>query len=300
MPRTRKPKEIKNPDDSTVKAEEDEVQNRPSQLDQIRAAIAKTPGPEAGEEEVPELPAPAEEPELPAHVEDQVAAAPEPEPEPEAEPEPEPEPAPEPAPIAPVETKSAWVPPPAYPPSAAGAPARTISSSSGLALGIVLVVVGIFFLAMRLLQIDLSTYGWPLYVIIPGLTLLIVGFFSLGTGALVPGGIITVLGLVLAYQNATSDWASWAFAWTLVAPGGAGLGVFLQGLRVHDPKQVRLGRNLMFWAALLFMIGFVIFESIFQISGVDYGLVGSSALPVLLIVIGVTLLVRSVRGGRSA
>ena len=289
MPRTRKPKEVNNPDDATVKAEGDEGQERPSQLDQIRAAIAATPAPK-DEEDLPELPAPAEEPELPAHVEVPVAAAPEPEPEPESEP----------APIAPVETKSVWVPPPSYPPSSATPITRAIGSSSGLALGIVLVVVGIFFLAMRLLDIDLSTYGWPLYVIVPGLTLLIVGFVSLGTGALVPGGIITVLGLVLAYQNATSDWASWAFAWTLVAPGGAGLGLFLQGLRVHDPKQTRLGRNLMFWAALMFMIGFVIFESIFQISGVDYGLVGRSALPVLLIVIGVTLLVRSMRSGRSA
>ena len=80
----------------------------------------------------------------------------------------------------------------------------------------------------------------------------------------------------------------------------AGLGIFLQGLRVHDAKQIRLGRNLMFWAALMFMIGFVVFESIFQISGVDYGVVGRAALPVLLIVIGVTLLVRSVQRGRSA
>src|SRR5689334_10405663 len=139
MPRTRKPKEIKNPDDSTVKTEEDEVQNRPSQLDEIRAALAKTPGPETDKEEVPELPAPAEEPELPAHTEDPVAAAPEPEA--EAEAEAVAEPAPEPASIAPVETKSAWVPPPAYPPSAAATPARAIGSSSGLALGLVLVVV---------------------------------------------------------------------------------------------------------------------------------------------------------------
>src|SRR5437899_207347 len=83
------------------------------------------------------------------------------------------------------------------------------------------------------------------------------------TGALVPGGIVTVTGLILAAQNATGDWASWAYAWTLVVPGGAGLGLFLQGLRVHDPKQVRLGRNLMFWSGPMFMIGFVIFESIF-------------------------------------
>jgi len=173
-------------------------------------------------------------------------------------------------------------------------------SSSGLALGLVLVVVGVFFLIMRLFQIDLSTYGWPLYVIIPGLTLLIVGFVSLGTGALVPGGIVTVTGLILAAQNATGDWASWAYAWTLVVPGGAGLGLFMQGLRVHDPKQARLGRNLMFWSALMFMIGFVIFESIFNISGQDFGIVSRAALPVLLIIIGVTLLARSVQRGRSA
>ena len=197
---------------------------------------------------------------------------------------------------------SAWVPPPAYPPPAPAAAqaARSGGSSSGLAVGLVLVVVGIFFLIMRLFEIDLSSYGWPLYVIIPGLTLLIVGFVSLGTGALVPGGIVTVTGLILAAQNATGDWASWAYAWTLVVPGGAGLGLFLQGLRVHDPKQVRLGRNLMFWSGLMFMIGFVIFESIFNISGQDFGIVSRAALPVLLIIIGVTLLARSVQRGRSA
>ena len=112
--------------------------------------------------------------------------------------------------------------------------------------------------------------------------------------------IVTVTGLILAAQNATGDWASWAYAWTLVLPGGAGLGLFLQGLRVHDPKQLRLGRNLMFWSALMFMIGFVIFESIFNISGQDFGIVSRAALPVLLIIIGVTLLARSVQRGRSA
>ena len=191
---------------------------------------------------------------------------------------------------------TSWVPPPAYPPPA---PANTGSGASGLAVGIVLVVVGVFFLIMRLFEIDLSSYGWPLYVIIPGVTLLIVGFVSLGTGALVPGGIVTVTGLVLAAQNASGDWASWAYAWTLVVPGGAGLGLFLQGLRVHDARQTRIGRNMMFWALLLFMIGFVVFESIFNISGQDFGVVSRAALPVLLIIIGVTLLLRSMQRGRS-
>ena len=316
MPRNRKPKDPQPDDEPNLKAGEEESEQRPSQLDQIRAALAETPAStseeaaETGEaastpEDAPELPPhvdepaamtsdtpepaaeaaePAAEAEAPAEAEVEAPA--------EGEPEPPP-PATTPAPT------SGWVPPPNYPPMAAAA-MRSFTPSSSLAVGVVLVVVGIFFLIMRLFNVDLSTYGWPLYVIIPGVTLLVVGFVTFGTGALVPGGIITMIGLVLAYQNATSDWASWAFAWTLVAPGGVGLGIFLQGLRVRDWKQVRLGRNLMFWAVLLFMIGFTVFESIFNISNIDYGIVGRAALPVLLIVIGVTLLARSVQRGRSA
>jgi hypothetical protein len=316
MARTRKPKVNKTPEDATGPAvpEPEEVEagaeNRPSQLDQMRAALSDAPAREEPAEELPELPQPEEEPETgaaaPAHVDEPAAAAAEPEAE-EAEAVSEaaaPPPAEESStsPDVPAVAASGWVPPPAYPPPAPAAElaARSPGPSSGLALGLVLVVVGVFFLIMRLFEIDLSTYGWPLYVIIPGLTLLIVGFFSLGTGALVPGGIVTVTGLILAAQNATGDWASWAYAWTLVVPGGAGLGLFLQGLRVHDSKQMRLGRNLMFWSALMFMIGFVIFESIFNISGQDFGIVSRAALPVLLIIIGVTLLLRSMQRGRSA
>jgi hypothetical protein len=319
MARTRKAKENKTPEDANLKATGPEVpepeeveaggENRPSQLDQMRAALSDTPAREEPAEELPELPQPEEEPETgvaaPAHVDEPAAAAAEPEAEEaEATSEAAPPPSEEISSSAdvPAAATSAWVPPPAYPPPAPSAAlvARATGPSSGLALGLVLVVVGVFFLIMRLFEIDLSTYGWPLYVIIPGLTLLIVGFVSLGTGALVPGGIVTITGLILAAQNATGDWASWAYAWTLVVPGGAGLGLFMQGLRVHDSRQVRLGRNLMFWAALMFMIGFVIFESIFNISGQDFGIVSRAALPVLLIIIGVTLLLRSMQRGRSA
>jgi len=311
MPRARKPKEVKAPDDASLnatgadapEAQEGEAggENRPSQLDQIRAALSDTPARQEPAEEVPEVPQPEEEAEPPAHADEPAAAAAEPGA--EVAPETTPPPSEESSSLqVPAASTSAWVPPPAYPPPApaAATAVRSSGSSSSLAVGLVLVVVGIFFLIMRLFEIDLSSYGWPLYVIIPGLTLLIVGFVSLGTGALVPGGIVTVTGLILAAQNATGDWASWAYAWTLVVPGGAGLGLFLQGLRVHDSKQVRLGRNLMFWSALMFMIGFVIFESIFNISGQDFGVVSRAALPVLLIIIGVTLLLRSMQRGRSA
>lgn len=180
---------------------------------------------------------------------------------------------------------------------------RTASSRGGgssAALGIVLVVVGLFALGIVVFGIDLTQYGWPLFVIIPGLTLLVVGFLGGGPGASVPGGIVTVLGLVLAYQSSTGDWASWAFVWALIAPGGVGLGLYLQALRDRDPVMLRRGRTLMFIAAMIFMIGFVFFESILGISGMDYGIFGKAALPGLLILIGIVLLVRSLQRSRQA
>jgi len=311
MPKTRKPRPTPPPEESGLGApgggaagDEEGDAPRPSQLDQIRAAMAQPTAssqkdiPElTAPEEPAELPAPEEAAELEAHVEAPPAAEPEPDPEPAAAAEAAP------ARVAVAEpATSPWVPPPTQPPSgmhpvATSAPRR---SSSSLAVGIVLVVVGFFFLVMRIFDVDLSSYGWPLFIIIPGLTLLVVGFMSLGTGALVPGGIITMAGLVLAYQNATGDWASWSYAWALVIPGGVGVGLFLQGLRTRDQQLLRQSRSLMFWSLMIFIIGFVLFETVLNVSGIDYGVVGKAALPALLIIIGVTLLTRSFQRGRSA
>ena len=177
---------------------------------------------------------------------------------------------------------------------------RRRGGGSSAALGVVLVVVGLFALGVVLFGIDLTQYGWPLFVIIPGLTLLVVGFLGGGQGASIPGGIVTMLGLLLAYSNSTGDWPSWAFAWSLIVPFGVGLGIYLQALRDRDLPALRRGRTLMFVGLLIFMIGFVLFESILGISDMDYGVFGKAALPGLLVVIGVILLVRSVQRSRRA
>jgi hypothetical protein len=215
---------------------------------------------------------------------------------------------PEPAPhgsdaiIAPLEPPTASVapPPPMEPastvPRVPPPPARR--SGSGIALGVVLVVVGLFYLVVQVAGVDLSSFGWPLFVIIPGLTLLIVGFVSLGSGAAIPGGILTMVGLVFAYQNSTGHWTSWAYAWPLVAPGGVGLGLFLQGLRERNANLIRQGRTLIFIAAVIFMVGFVFFESILNISGINDLPIVRAALPALFIVLGILLLGRSVQNSR--
>jgi hypothetical protein len=214
----------------------------------------------------------------------------------------EPAPAPAEATAATLEPISTIEQPPAFAPAptVTAPPPSARRSGSGVALGMVLVVVGVFYLLVQLYGIDLSSFGWPLFVIIPGLTLLIVGFVSLGTGAAIPGGIVTMVGLVLAYQNSTGNWASWAYAWALVAPGGVGLGLFLQGLRERNPGLIKQGRSLMFIAALISLVGFVFFESILNLSGINDVPVVKAALPALFIVIGVLLLARSIQRSRRA
>jgi hypothetical protein len=194
------------------------------------------------------------------------------------------------------------LPPPAYQPRppAYVAPGPTPRRpGSSVAFGVVLVVLGLFALLVQFTGFD-AGQSWPLFVVIPGLTLLVVGYVSLGTGALIPGAILTIIGLILAYQSSTGDWPSWAFVWPLVAPGGVGLGLFLQGVRNHESHLLRQGRVLMFVAAIIFMIGFVIFATIFRISDTDYGWFGKAALPALLIVVGLVLLARSIQRTRQA
>ncbi|HEV2415837.1 MAG TPA: hypothetical protein VGX27_13615 [Candidatus Dormibacteraeota bacterium] len=220
----------------------------------------------------------------------------------EQEPAEEPEPAAAEAPAAePPAAEPLAAPPPApYVEAVPYAPKKSGGNSTA-ALGIVLVVVGLFALLIVLSGVDLTQNGWPLFIIIPGLTLLIVGFVSFGAVATIPGGIVTMLGLVLAYANFSGDWPVWAYAWSLVIPFGIGLGMYLQALRDHDQTALHTGRNLLLIGLMIFLIGFVLFESILGISGRDYfGNVGKAALPGLLIIVGVILLVRSIQASRRA
>ncbi|HET7420727.1 MAG TPA: UbiA family prenyltransferase [Candidatus Dormibacteraeota bacterium] len=222
-------------------------------------------------------------------------------------------PEPPPAPFEPTEASTTPTPeepaapaPPSAPPpppyvAATPYPARPRRGSSSAALGVVLVVLGIFALAIALTGYDLSENGWPLFILIPGLTLLVAGFISFGSVATVPGGIVTMLGLVLSVTNSTGHWAVLAYAWSLVVPFGVGLGIYLQAFRDRDQRGLHTGRTLLFIGFMIFLIGFVLFESILGISGRDtFGPVSKAALPVLLIIVGVILFYRSVQASRRA
>ncbi len=154
------------------------------------------------------------------------------------------------------------------------------------------ITVGVFFFIGQWLNIDWGAATWPFYVIAPGLALMAFGLTQRdGSGLTVAGSIVTMVGLVLLYQNATGHWESWAYAWALVAPGGSGLGMLLYGTRSGNRKMARDG----FWQILiaigLFVAGFIFFEGIIGISGQRLPL-PEWVLPVAVIAIGLLVLVR--------
>lgn len=158
---------------------------------------------------------------------------------------------------------------------------------TSIAVGLILILAGILFLILQAFpdlaaQIDLASQ-WPLIIVGIGALFMLGAFF--GTPPLaVPGSIVAGIGLLLTYQNATSNWHTWSFAWTLI-PGFVGVGIMIMGaLDPGSRNQVRDGLRL-----LAISLGlFVVFGGFFGAFGQYW--------PVLLIVGGVLLLFRS-RGG---
>ena len=172
------------------------------------------------------------------------------------------------------------------------APPPPRGSAGATVLGGALIVLGVIFFAGQQLNIDLGKATWPFYVIVPGLALATLGLTQRrGSGLTVAGSIVTMIGLVLLYQNATDRFETWAYAWALVGPGGSGIGMLLYGTRSGDRKMARDGFWTILWALGIFAVGFVFFEGIIGISGERLPL-PKWVLPAAVIVIGLLVLLR--------
>lgn len=163
------------------------------------------------------------------------------------------------------------------------------------ALGVAMIIVGGLWLVGRSLDVNVWDYGWPLFVILPGAVLLVAGLSNGGAGgtaAMIPGAIVTTVGLLLLYQDANGHYESWAYAWALVSPGAVGAALWLSGVRNGNPGQRSGGLATLRVGIVLFVVGFFVFEGIIGISDRDLGPVGEYAIPVLIIGLGLSLLVR--------
>ena len=158
--------------------------------------------------------------------------------------------------------------------------------------GAILIVLGLLFLAERVLDFDLGQYGWPLFVIVPGVLLFVFSFLAPpreGVGLAVAGAVTTAVGVILAIQNATDLWSTWAYVWALVAPGSVGLGMAVYGSVRGMPGLVREGLRSLGAGLGLFVAFGLFFEGVIGLSGEPF-LLGSDYLPIVLIAAGGLLL----------
>lgn len=163
-----------------------------------------------------------------------------------------------------------------------------------LGCGLALVLLGAWLLAVRLIpsleQWSDSVFEWPVFVIGAGVLMLLFGLLARAPGMAIPAAIVGGIGGLLYWQNATGNWESWAFAWTLI-PGFVGIGLILMGLLPGgESDSLRAGG----WLLVVSLTLFVVFGSF---------LGGPNLLgpywPALLIVLGLILLGRSFVGDRG-
>src|ERR1700736_3796985 len=164
-----------------------------------------------------------------------------------------------------------------------------------------LVLIGIILLGGQFVHLDLGRYGWPFFIIVPGVALLVVALASrgvIGEGLAIAGSTVTVSGLILLYQNATDHFESWSYAWALVFPGAVGSGMILYGLAAGRPGNVRAGSRLVAVGVVLFLLGAAFFEGVLGIGGYNFGRSTGAVVGVVIIALGALLLVANLISGR--
>ena len=157
-----------------------------------------------------------------------------------------------------------------------------------LALGIILILLGGWLVAAKQipeLQTWLShNYVWPMWVIGAGAIILIIGMLVGAPGMAVPACIVAGVGGILYYQNATNDFSSWSYLWTLI-PGFVGVGSILTGLLGDNTRHnLSNGINALVTSAVLFLIFATVLGRL--------KLLGSYGLPAILILLGVYIVAR--------
>jgi hypothetical protein len=173
------------------------------------------------------------------------------------------------------------------------------------ALGAGLILLGILFLVGRyvsvLFDFDIVHYAWPFFIIVPGLLLFLASFvFEQRAGITLAmfGGMVTTTGGLLFFQNVFDLYASWAYAWTLVAPTSMGLAKLIYGALRGLRDEVKSGLTMSGIGFAMFVIGGFFFELVIGINGFNIGLIWL-CWPALLIGLGVVLLLSNLLPRRN-
>jgi hypothetical protein len=160
-------------------------------------------------------------------------------------------------------------------------------------IGGLLILIGAVLLIGNVVRIDLGRYGWPLFVIAPGILLIVLALTASGfvkEGLAIAGSIVTVTGLILLYQNSTDHFESWAYAWALVFPAAVGAGMIIYGVAAQRPGNVRAGTRLVAIGVVLFLLGAAFFEGVIGLGGYEFSRPSGAVVGGVIILLGAVLL----------
>jgi hypothetical protein len=100
----------------------------------------------------------------------------------------------------------------------------------------------------------------------------------------IPGAVLTTVGLILLYQHATASYQTWAYAWALI-PAAVGVGMIVQGARDDQEWVLRGGTRVAGMSVAVFLLFGAFFELVLHIGGDS--LISKSIWPVALVAVGV-------------
>ena len=164
-------------------------------------------------------------------------------------------------------------------------------NTGGIVGGSILIGLGALFLLGQLFDFQGWQYIWPLFIVGMG-GVFFVGMLAGGkslAGLAIPGSILTAIGLLLAFQNLTGNWESWAYAWTIIIMA-VGVGILIMGAWSDNPHQRQAGLRLAGVGFVLFAVFGAFFE--LMIFGPTGSLWRQIGLPVVLILAGLYLVIR--------
>ena len=163
-------------------------------------------------------------------------------------------------------------------------------------IGFVLVAAGALALLANLMDVSFGRFLWPLWVISPGLLLLIPAL-RMQAGQpeplaflAIPGAAVLSVGGLLFLTNAFNYWQGWAYLWAPI-PLSVLWGVsFAQRYQADEPTRRSLSeaRRVMIWITLAFA---AFFELLIYHQPLGHWW------PVLVILLGVILVARNLRAG---
>ncbi len=163
-------------------------------------------------------------------------------------------------------------------------------SRSQLVLGIILILVGVWFFAERTIpsisEFTDQYFRWPFTLIWIGALILVIGLFTGNPGMAVPAAIVAGIGAIFYYNDTyAGGQGAWSYMWTLI-PGFVGIGSIIAGLLGDNPRQnLKHGFNSLIFSAVAFLVFATLFGKL--------DLLGKYGAAILLIAFGVWLLVRS-------